>query len=388
MRYEEFSAYCKAADGLADEAAHEVERQVLAWCSQNPNASVAECREAAKGIMAGFVQTYGEAAATLAAQWYDGLAETAGVAVPAAVSDAGTSRVRETVDRVARYQAGKLVGGDTAGFARACGEYASNAVTVSLNESIMTNARRDKRKGVRFARIPSDGEACAFCLMLAGRGAVYHTSRTAGEFSHYHRNCRCRVVPGFSDNPDAELVEGFNPAALRDRIGQIEEETGLSFASGADAARLSADLRLRSEQWLLGGAAPSVTFAEEILNGSYKHPEPHEVDAAAILAAHGYRAHFVKDRRELPDGRCIGLPDLESGVELKSLINAKSVSAIDRHLRDASEKQGLSLCVIDNSKGILDDDECEKKIVEKMAKRHVKDALLITSGGACKRIWT
>jgi hypothetical protein len=52
--------------------------------------------------------------------------------------------------------------------------------------------------------------------MLAGRGAVYYSRKTAGEFSHFHRGCDCKVVPGFEDDLDAELVEGVRPKELRD----------------------------------------------------------------------------------------------------------------------------------------------------------------------------
>ena len=53
--------------------------------------------------------------------------------------------------------------------------------------------------------------------MLASRGAVYHTRKTAGEFRHFHRRCDCKVVPGFEVDPDAELVEGVRPEELRDQ---------------------------------------------------------------------------------------------------------------------------------------------------------------------------
>ena len=40
-------------------------------------------------------------------------------------------------------------------------------------------------------------ETCTFCLMLASRGAVYHTRKTAGEWRHFHRGCDYKVVPSF-----------------------------------------------------------------------------------------------------------------------------------------------------------------------------------------------
>ena len=101
------------------------------------------------------------------------------------------------VDDVARYQVKKLAKEGDAAFARACGEFARNDAFRSLNETIIANVGRDRDEGAMFARVPTGTETCAFCLMLASRGAVYHSRKTAGEFKHFHRNCDCKVVPSF-----------------------------------------------------------------------------------------------------------------------------------------------------------------------------------------------
>lgn len=83
-------------------------------------------------------------------------------------------------------------------------DMARDQVGRRANETIRENARRD---GLKYARVPMGGETCSFCLMLAGRGFVYKSAETAGEGNHYHRSCRCRVVPGF----DGMEVEGYDP---------------------------------------------------------------------------------------------------------------------------------------------------------------------------------
>lgn len=102
-----------------------------------------------------------------------------------------------SVDDVARYQAKKLAKEGDAAFARACGEFARNDAFRSLNETIVANVGRDRDEGAMFARVPTGTETCTFCLMLASRGAVYHTRKTAGEWRHFHRGCDCKVVPSF-----------------------------------------------------------------------------------------------------------------------------------------------------------------------------------------------
>lgn len=238
----EFNAYNLAVEQIGNKAASDVESSVLNWCGQNPDASVAEKREAAKLIMEGYVQGYDDIASEFAAEWYDHRAKSEGISLDQAITMAVYSP--EKSDAVARYQARKLAKGGDAAFAKACGEYARNDALRSLNETIIANVGRDKAKGVRFARVTTGRETCTFCLMLASRGAVYHTRRTAGEFKSFHRGCDCKVVPGFEDNPDAELVEGIKPGEMRDqwwRFEKIDATEGLSSAERNRLKRLVLD---------------------------------------------------------------------------------------------------------------------------------------------------
>lgn len=238
----EFNAYNFAVEQIGNKAASDVESSVLNWCRQNPDASVAEKREAAKLIMEGYVQGYDDVASEFAAEWYDHRAKSEGISLDQAITMAVYSP--EKSDAVARYQVRNLAKGGDAAFAKACGEYARNDAFRSLNETIIANVGRDKAKGVRFARVTTGRETCTFCLMLASRGAVYHTRRTAGEFKSFHRGCDCKVVPGFEDNPDAELVEGIKPGEMRDqwwRFEKIDATEGLSSAERNKLKRLVLD---------------------------------------------------------------------------------------------------------------------------------------------------
>lgn len=224
---ETFRQYCDSVRALTDAASGGVEHDVLAWCQGHPDASVAEAREQAKAVMGAWAQTYDDAAATLAAEFYD--ATVGGQArLPSAITETVYDPVR--TNDVARYQVRKLMAGDIEGFARACGEYAANDAKRSLNRTIMGNVARDRRRGVRFARVLTGRENCPFCIMLASRGAVYHSRQSAGEFAHIHRNCDCKVVAGLADDPMATLVEGHDPLDCRrvyERIQSAEVRHGL-----------------------------------------------------------------------------------------------------------------------------------------------------------------
>lgn len=214
---EQFDAYNRAVANLSDGAQREIESGIWAWLQTDEGkaASVAECREHAKAVMSGVIQRYDEAAASLAAQWYDRQAEDNHLKLASAITS--TVYDPKRVDETARYQANKLLKGDLRGFAKYCGELGRNDVLRSLNETILDNVGRDKDKGARFARIPTGFETCTFCLMLASRGSVYHTRKSAGEWKHFHRGCDCKVVPSFDPDPEAEAVEGVKPRELYDQ---------------------------------------------------------------------------------------------------------------------------------------------------------------------------
>lgn len=85
----------------------------------------------------------------------------------------------------------------------------------SFERSVLKGARDTVKRATdeaktRYYRIPSPG-ACSFCLMLAGRGAVYTTYETAIGSLHtsgigrYHDHCRCVAAEGYytqGSNPD------------------------------------------------------------------------------------------------------------------------------------------------------------------------------------------
>ena len=202
-----------------------------------------------------------------------------------------------SVDDVARYQAKKLAKEGDAAFARACGEFARNDAFRSLNETIIANVGRDRDKGAMFARVPTGTETCTFCLMLASRGAVYHTRKTAGEWRHFHRGCDCKVVPSFEGDPDAELVQGVKPRELYERIVLMERQTGFSFADSKASRKLSDFIALHDRDWLLTGKVSEVGYEDEVTQAKKLKDKDHpaEVRVANRLRVHGLRTVFVDD---------------------------------------------------------------------------------------------
>ncbi len=311
----EWRAYNEGVRAVSQGAEGEVVRRLLAWRELNPAATAAECREAAKLVFGEVVQSHDSVASSFAAEWYDYRAEQAGARLRQAVTS--TVYSPKTADEVARYQAKKLAKGDFEGFARACGEYAANDALRSLNATIMANAERDRREGVRFARVPTGWETCTFCLMLASRGAVYHTRKTAGEFKHFHRRCDCKVVPGFEDDPMAELVEGYRPRELYDRWKAFDQIDSWKWLSVADRNEIKSRVLI---------ADASLFKARKLGMVGYAKPrsllEEHERAGIDYLSFNGFDVEVIMEDPKAPANLDISMDgDL---WEMKNLTNSGS----------------------------------------------------------------
>ena len=206
-------AYNAAVEAQAEEAARKM-RSFLATLDFSGDY---ESRKAARDLAIEFfkelVGVYGDAAATIAADFYEELAEAAGEHVPTALLAETTEG---SIEGSVRYAARNLFGqqASAALFMEAVERSVRTYVKKMANDTMTANAVRDgARHGVRFARVPTGPETCAFCITLASRGFVYASPETAGEFDHYHDDCDCRVMAGFGDDA---AVEGYDPEVYRE----------------------------------------------------------------------------------------------------------------------------------------------------------------------------
>lgn len=157
--------------------------------------------EALHDILPALIDRYGEAASTVAADWYDDLRESKGMggrfaAIPAEIGDTGAhSLVGWAVDTAT--DDGALIALLEGGLQRRV----VNFGRFTVMESSIADPRSDgwQRLG--------QGANCAFCDMLISRGAVY-TEATADFGSHDH--CNCVAVPAFKGEP--REVKPYTPS--------------------------------------------------------------------------------------------------------------------------------------------------------------------------------
>ena len=170
--------------------------------------TAAEVETALRDILPALIDTYGAAAASLAADWYDSHREKLGVsgrftAIPVEIKDSGAQALigwaaSEATDDNALQSL--ILGGTQrriANFSR--GTIAGSSVV--------------DPKASGWQRVGS-GE-CDFCAMLIGRGSVY--SEAGADFAS-HDHCNCSAVPAFGG--EARPVKPYTPSVRQSKADQ------------------------------------------------------------------------------------------------------------------------------------------------------------------------
>ena len=150
-------------------------------------------------IAEAIVNKYGDASATLAAEFYDTIGALAGRTLPPAVpADPATT------EEIARAVVGTANSGNPDIVSGAVGRL----VKMQGVDTTMQNAIRD---GAEWAWIPR-GDTCAFCIALASRGWQEASKKAlkGGHAEHIHANCDCTYAIRFDSSSN---VAGYDPDA-------------------------------------------------------------------------------------------------------------------------------------------------------------------------------
>lgn len=186
-----------------------------------------------EAFTASLVGLYGDAAALGAADWYEELRESAGArgrfrARMADPAPAGQARA------VARWAVGPLFGAepDSAKALEHLSGGVQRLVLQPARQTIADNVDRDPADA-RWARVPSGATTCAFCRLLASRGAVYHSEESAGGMANeYHSKCDCVPTPVWPGEQEPYDVDAL-----------VEEYTAAREQAGGDPKAILAQMR-------------------------------------------------------------------------------------------------------------------------------------------------
>lgn len=246
------SAYATEMQRIGQQAARYVREAI----DQAPSgAGVTELRELAIQSVLDSIGMHGDLAQSLAAMLFDSVVDAEGI-------DADSPELYDDIidyamleERV-RFFARRLVESDRTGFAAQC---ASLADFYAWRCNRVSMVRNCERNGLRYARIPTSGNPCDWCSMLASRGFVYHSSDRAESGSHAH--CQCVVVCG---GPSTS-IEGYDPSAWYDHWqSQVDDMA----AERAELHGTTADFERRE---IMGHYEDAAYKAKE-RHGSYRYP--------------------------------------------------------------------------------------------------------------------
>lgn len=184
-----------------------------------------ESRDSLLAFVPALTSQYGGMSATLAAEWYDDIRPT-GTLITGAfraplASPVATSAVASTV----RWGASHLWTLAPALTLSVVSVAVTEYVLRPGRQTVAQAVRQDTDRRVRYARIPSGRETCAFCLAMASRGFVYASEVSAGRkgFNDYHGNCDCVPTPEWSDEPQ---IEGYDPDRMYAMYEAARAEAG------------------------------------------------------------------------------------------------------------------------------------------------------------------
>lgn len=162
----------------------------------------ADVEQALNDILPRLIQTYGLAAAALAADWYDDYRDELGIkgrftAIPTENTKTGSAEL-------VAWATDKAV--DDAGFQTLVLGGVQRRIANFDRYTIVESSLEDP--GSRGWERVGDGDSCPFCDMLIGRGVVY--SEASVDFAS-HDHCGCTAVPAFDGEP--KPVREYTPSA-------------------------------------------------------------------------------------------------------------------------------------------------------------------------------
>lgn len=164
-------------------------------------------RNRVRAIMRVHCNTSAQAAAELSAQFYRGMSllqtgEDVEVSAMAGWDEKATDAATDAIIAQAAGDEQRLVQGLL--------DRQSYELNRASKRSTYRNGKADGRE-VRYARVPSGAETCAWCLMTAGLGYWFMTEEAA---SHTHRGCDCVIVPSIGRGD--VRIKGYDSTVYRD----------------------------------------------------------------------------------------------------------------------------------------------------------------------------
>lgn len=384
-----------------DEARNAVESILSDWM-RNGGGDIAALRdmtyEAMETVLTAYADTY---AAASAATYYDAVrAEQKFPGRYTAVAD--SMRNPDATMGAVRYFVGKVAEGAPEAFVSLCVKRVDEEIRRSANKCVARNVMRDPAKPW-YARVPSGGETCGFCLMLSSFGFYARTERAA---EHSHANCDCRIVPGFDG---VTTVKGYKPEDMYERYNLCldtlggrdgiradwnalpkEEREALIKARGGKRSeafdayvsrRMAAEIETRDPDWFKSGK--KLGFEKE----TGAKPLGKEKEVGKKLREKGISVKFMKEINET------GVKTADAWLcgaawEFKvpdGYVGEYTVRNQFKKARDKSTSKLLISCT-ENHAPAREVESIVKKLFDDGEYQYISEVLVMDSNGSLRRI--
>lgn len=190
-----------------------------------------QIRDLLFGELPTVVNTYGDVAATLAAEHFETVTALPAVLAPQVAQQQVNTGVVDALSPLFRQQQD---------IPAAIGKISGLVDLLTLGQGDRTMQESAAARGVRYAWVPR-GKTCGFCILKASRGPAYISRETAAAGlvkAQRHENCDCTAEPVASDRDlDRLRRAGYDPDASAATYRLAQENTG-SF----NASKLAAEI--------------------------------------------------------------------------------------------------------------------------------------------------
>lgn len=157
------------------------------------------------------VERFGPVSAQLAVEWYQELMAASGDAGAFTPTPARSSLSAADMAASVESASGGLFSGNAD---EVLGYLVTDVGLWVQQQGRDTIEQNADREGASWARVPTGGKTCAWCLTLASRDAVYvskKTALTAADGGRYHGHCDCQAVriASSEDYPEEYLPDDY-----------------------------------------------------------------------------------------------------------------------------------------------------------------------------------
>ncbi|MCR4870840.1 MAG: hypothetical protein K5859_06030, partial [Atopobiaceae bacterium] len=238
---------------------------------ENPSATTEQARECVIEAIRDALSIYGEHSAAMACDLFDEICEAEGISATSRIYDTVDMKtVEEKIHWAAKFHAD----GHPEQFEARSQDIAAYYVRRNALENVIKNCEENN---VRYARVPTGFETCGFCLMLAGRGFVYHSEASAIGSHGLHNHCDCIVIPG---KKGRTRIDGYNSEDIQKRFSEVSNsvrydarkkwealspEERKAEGSWNDYLRRAAcrEVERRDTTWAWTGKVPEIDYSEK-----------------------------------------------------------------------------------------------------------------------------